>query len=69
MNTSNVTFIKVDIENTFLVYLGLATYFVNFIVCTPFFFVIAWYELNAFCVHHRTMINHMVCSLSVLVST
>ena len=67
----NYTFIPVEpwipIHPLFIG-IGLFAYFFNLIVCTPLLFIILWYEINAFSVHHRTMINQMMASVAVLVS-
>ena len=68
MEVDEPAFVEASIKDSVLINAGLVIYSLNLVFITPFLVIIFWYEMNAFALTHRTMINQMTATIAALVS-
>ena len=68
MEVDEPAIVEATINDSVLINAGLVIYSLNLVFITPFLAIIFWYEMNAFALTHRTMINQMTATIAALVS-
>ena len=67
MEVNEPASVEATIKDSVLTNAGLVIYSLNLAFITPFLAIIFWYEMNAFALTHRTMINQMTATIAALV--